>query len=195
VPLVFSVGTVQVSVTVPVVVVGAVPDELELPEELLDPELLEPELPDLELLEPELLAAVYFEGRKRDVQQRCSSIRAVEESPLPAAALVPLVEPLEPASLAPSPHPARTAVTTTSARIRTGFPSTALSSIYAPRVQVESLSAPAIIRVASRGVTVAKRVARCAAGNPAISSNEIDLRPEALRPRLAAGLPFTLRGQ
>jgi hypothetical protein len=193
VPLVFSVGTVQVSVTVPVVVVGAVPDELELPEELLDPELLEPELPDLELLEPELLAAVYFEGRKRDVQQRCSSIRAVEESPLPAAALVPLVESLEPASLAPSPHPARTAVTTKSARIRTGFP--ALSSIYAPRVQVESLSAPAIIRVASRGVTVAKRVARCAAGNPAISSNEIDLRPEALRPRLAAGLPFTLRGQ
>ncbi len=129
--MVFSLGAVQMSVTVPVVVVDAVPDELELPEELLDPELLEPELPDLELLEPELLAAVYFEGRKRDIQQRCSSIRAVEEFPLPAAALVPLVESLEPTLLAPSPHPVRTAVMTKSARIRTGFPSTALSSIYA----------------------------------------------------------------
>ena len=50
------------------------------------------------------------------------------------------------------------------------------------------------MRTATGGMTDRSELdARGAAGNPAISPTESDLRPEALRPRLAAGLPLTLR--
>jgi hypothetical protein len=100
---------------------------------------------------------------------------------------------LEPESLDEPPQPANRAV---AARIATSplspsiFPVSTIARL-AFRLKFPEHSGDSH-RTRESGMTVTKQSCDCLfAGNPAVSPIDSDRRPEALRPRLAAGLPLT----